>query len=82
MADELTFKISGKVFTLSKKMVEVALKNVKPDSVRTHSVKINGQSFPVKQALAAVTNLDVLDFQSTQARNVLQRLGFQLARFR
>lgn len=79
-SEELTFKISGKVFTLSKKMIEAAAKNLTPDNVQSHGVKIGGTVFPVKQVLAAVTHLDRLDFQSAQARSVLQRLGFTLMR--
>jgi hypothetical protein len=77
---EITVKISGKAFTLSKQMVETALRNVDPDPVRSHGVKIDGKVYPVKQVIAAVTKLDRLDFQSAQARSVLQRLDFPLWR--
>ncbi len=79
---EFTFKINGKLYTLTKKAVEAALKNVDPDPVRAHGVKILDRVYPVKQVLSIVTGLDRLDFQSMQARSVLQRLGFHLARFR
>lgn len=76
----MRFTINGQSFELESADVEKALTQAEPEQVQTHGVKINGKVFPPKQALAAVTNLDRLDFTSATARRVLGKLGFELMR--
>jgi 5-methylcytosine-specific restriction protein B len=81
MAKEtLTCTINGKRFTIERRDIERLVAPVEPESLRDHGVKINGRIYPVKQVVSLVTGLDRLDFQSMQARSVLQRLGFPLWR--
>lgn len=76
----MEFRVSGKTFNLDEAQVTAALKKVTPETARTHVVEVGGKWFPVKQALAAVTKMDRLDFTTAQARAVLQRLGFKTFR--
>jgi hypothetical protein len=46
--------------------------------VRQHAVEIDKQLFPVKEVFARATDIDVLDFNTTQARSALRRLGFEV----
>jgi hypothetical protein len=56
------------------------LRGVKPGRIKTHAVKIQGVYHPVKEAFAEVTGLDILDFNTNQARNAFKRLGFEVVR--
>lgn len=69
--------INGRVFRLDRDEVVRKMRRVEPEAVRDHGVSIGGREYPVKQVIAAVTGLDRLDFQTMQARSVLQRLGFE-----
>ena len=56
------------------------LRDVTPGPIRKHAVKVQGVAYPVKQAFAAATGVDLLDFDTNQARHWFQRLGFEVAR--
>ena len=74
------FTVSGNRIHLTSAQVISALQGVKPGPVQAHAVEINGMTYPVKEAFAHATGLDVLDFNTNQARNVFQRLGFKVVR--
>jgi hypothetical protein len=46
--------------------------------VRQHAVEIEQRLYPVKEVFARATGIDVLDFNTTQARAALRRLGFEV----
>lgn len=46
--------------------------------IRQHAVEIEEQLYPVKEVFARATGIDVLDFNTTQARDALRRLGFEV----
>jgi hypothetical protein len=46
--------------------------------IRQHAVEIEDQLYPVKEVFARATGIDVLDFNTTQARSALRRLGFEV----
>jgi hypothetical protein len=46
--------------------------------VRQHAVEIDKSLYPVKEVFARATGIDVLDFNTTQARAALRRLGFEV----
>lgn len=77
---EIEFRMRGQRWRLSKAQVISKLKGKKPGPIQTHAVEIEGVLYPVKEALALVTGLDLLDFNTNQARNVFQRLGFNVRR--
>ena len=72
--------IGGKKIQLTTTEVENRLREIIPEPARSLVVEINGQMYPVKQALAEVSGLDRADFISHQARSVFLRLGFNVKR--
>ncbi len=77
---KLSFRIKGTRYDLSADEVVERLRDVRPEWAQLHTVVVNGVSYPVKQALAVVTGIDRLDFITTQARDIFQRLGFEVHR--
>lgn len=80
MAGQVEFTVNGQPFSLTGQDVIRALRGIPPEPVRSHSVTVAGVRYPVKQAFAAVTGLDRLDFTSAVARRNLGKLGFELHR--
>lgn len=80
MATRIEFTVNGNAFAISRDDVVTALRGVTAEPVRSHSVTVTGVRYPVKQAFAAVTGLDRLDFTSAVARRNLGKLGFELHR--
>ena len=78
MSEEFT--VTGKRIHLTSDKVILAFRGVVLGPVQTHAVEINGQRYPVKEALAHITGLDLLDFNTNQARSVFRRLGFKVLR--
>jgi hypothetical protein len=56
------------------------LRGSKPGPIQAHVVVIEGRNYSVKEAFAKATGLDLLDFNTNQARSVLKRLGFVVKR--
>lgn len=79
---EVSFRIGGRQMRLDKADVIRKLKGIDPDPIRVHAVEVGGTLYPVKQAFSIVTGLDVLDFNTNQARKELRRLGFTTRRVR
>jgi hypothetical protein len=76
----IRLRVAGHTFALDQRRVCRALDNVEPRPIRDHFVEVRGRRFPVKQALAAATGLDLSDFTSRHARSALRRLGLPLGR--
>jgi len=74
------FIVGGKRVHLTSDKVISTLRGIAPGPIQTHAVEINGLTYPVKEALARVTGLDLLDFNTNQARSVFRRLGFKVLR--
>ena len=74
------FIVGGKRVHLTSDKVISTLHGIVPGPVQTHVVEANGLQYPVKQAFAHVTGLDLLDFDTNQARRVFRRLGFKVVR--
>lgn len=74
------FIVGGKKLHLTHDQVVSALRGVVLGPVRTHRVEINGVMYPVKEAFALISGLDVADFNTNQARNIFKRLGFKVER--
>ena len=74
------FIIAGKRLRLTTDQIVSSLRGVEPGLVQMHAVEIDGVIYPIKEALAHVTSLDLLDFNTNQARNVFRRLGFKVMR--
>lgn len=80
MSSSVDFTVAGKRWRLTRDQVLNRLKGVSPGPVRTHVVRVGGVTYAVKEALAAATGLDPLDFNTNQARTWLRRLGFEVER--
>lgn len=78
--EEIEFTVRGQRKRLSKAQVISKLKGKRPGPIQAHAVEIEGVLYPVKEAFAVVSGLDLLDFNTNQARNVFQRLGFNVRR--
>lgn len=74
------FIVGGKRVHLTSNKVISTLHGIAPGPVQIHAVEVNGLQYPVKQAFACVTGLDLLDFNTNQARSIFQRLGFKVGR--
>lgn len=77
---ELEFSVSGKRIRLSSKDVLPILRAAKFGPIRTHAVSVDGELYPIKEAFARVSGLDLLDFNTNQARTWFRRLGFEAIR--
>lgn len=80
MPPQLDLLVAGKAKRVSAEDVSRALRGARPGSIRTHAVRVNGVLFPVKEAWAMVSGLDLLDFNTNQARIWLRKLGFDVVR--
>jgi len=56
------------------------LRGAKFGEIRTHAVRVDGVLYPIKEAFAAVSGLDRLDFNTNQARTWFRKLGFEVVR--
>lgn len=76
----VTFQVGGETVALEPSEVVQKLKGKQPGPIRTHAVEVGGKLYPVKEAFSTVTGLDVMDFNTTQARSAFKRLGFRVVR--
>jgi hypothetical protein len=74
------FKVAGEQIQLSADQVVERLKGEAPGPIQAHAVEVSGVSYSVKEAFAKATGLDVLDFNTNQARSILRKLGFKVDR--
>ena len=76
--DVVDLVVRGERIQLRRADVLRAVKNGRLGVVRQHAVEIDKQLYPVKEVFARATGIDVLDFNTTQARAALRRLGFEV----
>lgn len=74
----MQFTIGGKKVSLSKKSVESALRNVKPETISKYRIAVGQSEFPIKQALSIASGLPTAAFITTTAYRILTRLGFDV----
>jgi len=73
---EHAFRVNGKDIRRTREQVIEALRGVEPARIRTHSVRIGGVVYPVKQAFGVAFGLDHAEFGTQTARRLLGRMGF------
>ena len=73
-----TFTIQGKSYQLSDSQVVKALKRVEPERIGRYSVPVNGQRYPLKQALSKAIRGPPVAFTSQVAYRILNVLGFDI----
>lgn len=76
--DAIEVTLGGNKVTLTKKSIETALRNVKPDPVKKYRVKIGENEYPVKQAVSVASGIPTVAFITTDAYRILTRLGFEV----
>ncbi len=77
---EASFVVNGQTLRLTKDLVTDRLKAVAPGRIQIPAVEIGGQLYPIKEAFAVATGLDLLDFNTNQARMAFKKLGFKVIR--
>ncbi len=77
-APEVQFTNHGKRFYVSKSRVESSMLEVTPHRVTKYGVEINGQEYPVRQVLAIATGTPEIEWSTTNAYRLLQKLGFEI----
>lgn len=80
MSREVTMRVAGKDLRFSQKAVMERLETAEVGPVREHAVEVKGRHLPVKEAFALITGLDLLDFNTAQARTAFKKLGFRVSR--
>ena len=76
--DYVDLVVRGERIRLRRADVLRAVRDGRLGVVRQHAVEIDRQLYPVKEVFARATGIDVLDFNTTQARAALRRLGFEV----
>jgi len=72
------FTIRGKSVTLSANDIERAVKGKGATRITMHYVEVGGVPYPVKQVVAAATDLPLIAFTTMDAYRVLEKLGFRV----
>lgn len=75
---EIRVTNNGKRFVLSRLGVENTMKEVAPQRVIKYGVVIHGQEYPVRQVLAVATRTPEIEWSTTNAYRLLQKLGFEI----
>jgi len=75
----LHFVLNGVVHHLDRDTVVDRVRGVPPEPVRTHGVRIEGVTYPVKQAFELASSVPRAEFTSHTAMRHLHALGFDIA---
>lgn len=74
----ITFTLRGKTFEKRKEDFVKAVKGIEPGRVQKYSVIVSNKRYPIRQVLAAVTNLPAIAITSQDAYRVLEKFGFSV----
>lgn len=78
MGTTITFKLRGKTFEKSKEDFVKAAKGLAPGRIQKYSVVVGGKRYPIRQVLAAATNMPAIALTSQDAFRVLEKFGFSV----
>jgi len=73
-----TFTLRGKTFDKRKEDFVKAVKGVEPGRIQKYSALVGGKRYPIRQVLAAVTNMPAIAITSQDAFRVLEKFGFSV----
>ena len=73
-------RVAGNDLRFSLEGVLERLERAEFGPVREHAVEVKGKYLPVKEAFALISGLDLLDFNTTQARTAFRKLGLKVIR--
>lgn len=76
----IEFTMAGEARSLSATDVISSLELATPDGIVTYWVDIDGQRWPVKQAMSLAVGVPTSEFSSFHARKYLGQLGFEIGR--
>jgi 5-methylcytosine-specific restriction protein B len=68
----------GKTFYLSRAKVEKSLLNIAPQRVTKYGLALHGREYPVRQVIAIATGTPMIEWSTTNAYRILQKLGFKI----
>ncbi len=68
----------GKTFYLSRAKVEKSLLNIAPQRVTKYGLVIHGREYPVRQVVAIATQTPMIEWSTSNAYRILQKLGFEI----
>ncbi len=68
----------GRTFYLFRTKVEKSLLNVAPHRVTKYGLALHGREYPVRQVIAIATGTPVIEWSTTNAYRILQKLGFKI----
>ncbi|GEM_PF-3514317 len=68
----------GRTFYLFRTKVEKSLQNVAPHRVTKYGLALHGREYPVRQVIAIATGTPVIEWSTTNAYRILQKLGFKI----
>ncbi len=74
----MRFVLNGTAMDLTAERVREALRNVVPEPVREHAVRVGGAVYPVKQAFEQASGVSRRDFTSQTARRLLVGMGLEV----
>jgi hypothetical protein len=77
---DLNTRAGGRHARVTSDEVVEKLRGATPGVIRTHAVRVEGVLYPIKEAFSTVSGLDLLDFNTNQARNWFRKLGFEVLR--
>lgn len=77
---DLNARAGGRHARVTSDEVVEKLRGATPGAIRTHAVRVEGVLYPIKEAFSTVSGLDLLDFNTNQARNWFRKLGFEVLR--
>lgn len=80
MAQKVEFKVGGKRYSIKRDDVLSRHKKIEPGTIRAHAVEIGGVLYPIKEAFARASGIDLLDFNTYLARRVFSQLDFKVTR--
>jgi hypothetical protein len=72
----ITFTLRGKTFDKRKEDFVKAAKGLAPGRIQKYSAVIGGKRYPIRQVIAAVTNLPSIAITSQDAYRILEKFGF------
>ncbi len=78
MESATTFTLRGRTFEKRRADFAQAVKDMAPGRIQKYSVVIGGKRYPIRQVLAAVTNIQAIALTSQDAFRVLERFGFSV----
>ena len=77
----MRFILRGKAYVLTPRDVVARMHGISPEEIRKYYVIIKGKKYPPKQVLGEAVGLGRAEFTTTDATNILHRLGFGLGHF-